>query len=519
MKKTIGKKSLALSVLLALLCTIVFLPACGKKDKDTGPTDGTMDELSAKTIESVLSYLPENAEENHALYVEASSKMEKFYTLEEIALPENITTNTAQPFGLFLYDGKTDSLVPYTTEGVFDENKKTLFFAHGMGRNGRFYNCKGYYENGFNVLCFQWGIFASEDIYSLISDKVWTSDGNHRYRVQDDSWYEGEELHYSVAEIYGAYYYDFLLRHPSYTSKEIIIGGHSYGGMLTTALLSYLTTAFRCRLLDSRYLPDRVLLCDPFFRMSEENVHIRWLGDLVPPSFGSIVALSVEAVAMAKQLGISVALFRSSMIIAAPFEAAFGDFDIGAAKLDEFYSSLLYVYAIANSMLPQEKAHNYGETWPAYTTWEVFDADHPEEYAFSMFNPYHAEYARMGERYDMDYNTTSTVFTDDSLTLQNRENAKLYGFAFCDDNANGVMDERLGRHICGAKVKIAAEDGTVVLDTTTSLNGYFEVNVQPGTYVVEVTAPNGFTCETTRSVVVENNDRFVYSPIAMRKAA
>ena len=312
MKKTIGKKSLALSVLLALLCTIVFLPACGKKDKDTGPTDGTMDELSAKTIESVLSYLPENAEENHALYVEASSKMEKFYTLEEIALPENITTNTAQPFGLFLYNGETDSLVPYTTEGVFDENKKTLFFAHGMGRNGRFYNCKGYYENGFNVLCFQWGIFASEDIYSLISDKVWTSDGNHRYRVQDDSWYEGEELHYSVAEIYGAYYYDFLLRHPSYTSKEIIIGGHSYGGMLTTALLGYLTTAFRCRLLDSRYLPDRVLLCDPFFRMSEENVHIRWLGDLVPPAFGSIVALSVEAVAMAKQLGISVALFRSS---------------------------------------------------------------------------------------------------------------------------------------------------------------------------------------------------------------
>lgn len=515
MKKTnITRKTLVLLLLVTLAATIVFLPACSKQGETPADQTGTLAELNDDVLEKELSYLPEDAEEDRAMYVEASSKMEKLVLPEDLALPADITENTSQPFGLYIFDG--EKTVPYATEGVFDPNKKTLFFAHGMGYNGSFYNCKGYYENGYNVLCFYWGIFASEDIYTYISDKVWTRDGNHRYRLADGSWKEEDTPVFSVAEMYGAFYYDFLSRYPTY-DKEIVIGGHSYGGMLTTALLSYLTTAFRCRFIPSRFLPDRVLLCDPFFRAADGGRHVRWLGDLVPPKKGSLVILAMQAVLTARQLGISVALFRSSTIIAGPFALAFYDLEYGTEQLNKFYDSLLYVLAPANGMLPQEQAHNYGESWPANVTWQVFDSVYPAEYAFSEFNPYHAEYARMGECYAMNYHNTPNIYTDDAMTLQNGVNAKLYGFAFHDANGNGEMDERLDSHIRGAAVRITAEDGTVVYEGTTSLNGYYEAKVQPGVYTIETVAPDGYSCETKRTVTVSDDAWFVFAPTAMRK--
>ena len=478
--------------------------------------EGTLDELHVSAIESVLGY-DDGYNELHRIYLDSSKGMKKLLTREKLNLPEDLLSESNfQPFGLRIYDGS--KYVPIDTPDIFDENKKTLMFAHGMGGNAAWENADTYFNSGYNVLTFFWGSFAREDNLHMpaVCDKVWFYDGNLRYVTEPNGeWNNGENINYSVAEIYAAYYTDLLLSHPDYDSREIIIAGHSYGGMLTTGLLSYLTTAFRSGILPARLLPDRVVLCDPYFMQGITSRHIRWLNNLKNPDYGGIAYLAYETVQTANKLGISVSLIRTNYVVEYPITLAYPNTTVGSEMTKKFNSSVLYVDGPATGMLGVSESHVYGLVWPALNTCELYDSLNPDEYAYGIFNPYHADYARVGETYSLDYNNTPDNLKDDIITLLNPADTKIYGFVYNDVNGNGIMDERITKHISGAQVVIKNSDNEIVYDEPTSLNGYFSYRAKPGEYTVTVTVPENYSLkQNTYKITVNPGDYFKYSPIA-----
>ncbi len=503
------------AALCLLAITTVFFFGCSES-RETNV--GALENLSLSAIESAFSSY-NGEDELHASYVNSSKGLTSLLSLSDIPLPETLTSSdNSLPFGLMLYDG--EKYVPAFTCDAFDENKKSLFFTHGMGYNGSWYNSKGYFDAGYNVFAFFWGAFAGEDNMNaaVVCDKVWFYDGSHRFRTErGGTWNDGSSINHSLVEIYAASYCDFLLAHPDYTSKEITVAGHSYGGMMTFGLLSYLTAAFRSGVLDARLLPDRAIMCDPFLMNGNSSRHVRWLSDMQNPDFGGVAYLAYEGVLAAKSLGISVSLVRTSQFIAMPTVLAYRDLEIGNAMLDKLNSSLLYVDAPATNMLNLSDAHNYGIYWPSYVTEEKFDSSNPTEYAYSPLNPYHADYARMGETYSLNFNKTPYNLKDDEITLDYKGKTKIYGFVFEDENGNGELDERLSKHIVGATVEIKNSSQDVVFTATTSLSGYFEYFALPDVYTLSVTLPSGYSFDKILTLTADEGDYFLPALIPTEK--
>ena len=114
-------------------------------------------------------------------------------------------------------------------------------------------------------------------------------------------------------------------------------------------------------------------------------------------------------------------------------------------------------------------------------------------------------------------NNTPYVLTDDTIALDYKGTTKLYGFVFDDVNGNGELDERLGKHICGAKVDIRNSSGGTVFSATTSLSGYFEYLATPGEYTISVSPPAGYSYDKELTVTVEEGDYFAPVFVATEK--
>lgn len=529
-KKQIPKKKVvyAIVIVLLILCiaAAIVLPFVLPQNVDKTLAGQSSDAI-LKATDFSEKYADAFDSKNLAAFYARRNKMTSLVSVDELDLPETLTAKgNDQEFGLYLYNGTTFVRYNEAQATDVDPNKKTLIHAHGMGRNGNWHNYREFYQKGYNVLCLHWGAFADEsfDAFKYICDKVWTYDSPMRYHSADgEGWIDGTDIHYSMAEIYAAYYLDFLKKFPSVTEKEIVMTGHSYGGMLTSAILSYLTTAFENGLLEAKYLPDRAVLCDPFFVDGEEiTFKIRWLGDSQNDYYGGSIFLSKQALIAAHALGISVALVRTSGLITTAFALAYDIPDISEG-LDSINRELLYIDGDALPMFKMllkiqevpSAAHMYGEVWPAMMTKEVFDSQNENEYAFSVFNPYHANFARAKTTYYLDYNRTPENFDDDFITLsKGPDGKKIYGFAFEDRNKNGVMDERLDSHVMDVTVTLTDASGNKQT-ARTGINGYYEFLVNtPGEYTLSFSAPNGYSLSQKKaSVTVTENSRFLYAPV------
>lgn len=517
--------SIVIVVLILCIAAAIVLPIVLLRKSDK-----TLADLKKETILEQTDFAEEYVDsfdsQNLALFYERRATMSSLVSVNDLNLPETLTAKgNDQEFGLYLYNGTTFVRYNEAQATDVDPNKKTLIHAHGMGKNGNWDNYRGYYEKGYNVLCLHWGAFADEDFgsFKTICDKVWTYNSPMRYHSSDgNGWMDGTDIQYSMAEIYAACYLDFLSKFPSVTEREIVMTGHSYGGMLTTALLSYLTTAFENGLLEAKCLPDRAILCDPFFVDGDEGYNIRWLGDTKNDYYGGSIFLSKQALIAAHALGISVALVRSSGLITTAFAIAYDIPDISEG-LDSINRELLYIDGDALPMFKMllkiqevpSAAHMYGEVWPAMMTKEVFDSQNENEYAFSVFNPYHANFARAKTTYYLDYNRTPENFDDDFITLsKGPDGKKIYGFAFEDRNKNGVMDERLDSHVMDVTVTLTDASGNKQT-ARTGINGYYEFLVNtPGEYTLSFSAPNGYSLSQKKaSVTVTENSRFLYAPV------
>lgn len=491
------RKFIIVLIVVALSFTLIttFL---GCQDENSSSTVGTMSELGYVDTE----------------YVKTLSSIPK---VSELGLPDDVLYNhddSYSRFGLYLYTGTGFASV-LEENFPFDDTKPCIIYIHGMGSNAIMSNYKTLHEQGYNVLAFNWGIFARESNLNMpkVAQKVWFYDGDRRYNDAEDSslWHTCEDFKYSMVECFIAYYTEMLNRFPNYSGSRITISGHSYGGMLLFGVTSYLTTAFKCNLLSAQYLPDQIVYLDPYLmKVSTTSLHIRWLGDIAnPEKDGGITYLATQAVKEARSLGIAQSLFFCGPGVALPAKLQTPDL------YAELSANLIYVDGDATDVCDRNmsESHNYAMKWPFFTTFTHKDLSAPDQIAYSIFNPHEQLYSRAGTNYKLEYNDTKNVYTDDTQASTNIESAKISGFVYLDANANGVKDERIGQHFSGATVKITDKDGNEILSTVTGINGYYELEVGVGEYTVSVTAPDGYSLANSTANVVVTHDKQLFTNV------
>lgn len=484
-----------LLITLTLLTMVGCLIACNETENKEPPKYGTMEEVGYNLDDS---YVP---------------TLTSIPTLDELGLPEFLKTadSGVSRFGLQSYDKASNSWKSFLFDSdfPFDTTLPTIIFIHGMGGNDQLRNYKAIADSGYNMLCFYWGAFSREDNIDMptVAEKLWFYDDNKRYADDERNWHVDENLNYSVIEIMSTFYLELFKRYPNYSGSQISVLGHSYGGMMTFGFVSYITTAFKSGLINASVLPDSIYYLDPYLMpIKNTTKHIRWLGDITNPyDEGGVMLYASRAVKDAKALGISQTFYRSSEGVALPAKLL-------APKLyDEIRNDCLHINAdstyLYSGLDAMSWGHIYAIVWPGYTTWQTTDAfTNDTELGCGLFNPYEQLYSRNGVEYKIDYNNTDKIFDDDEISSVNIQKSKISGFVYVDANANNVMDERIGKHFYGANVTIKDADGNVILNTTTTINGYYEVEVEQGTYTITVTVPEEYSLTENTTSVTVNSD-------------
>ena len=534
---------MAMSLVFAMLCT-----ACAKGAEPSGTPSGR--DKTAGTMADVK---------------QAVDPKKEFPKLDEIYFPEGIFDTG---MGMYIWNDSAKSWVrTNTAEGkaLFRADKPTMIFAHGKGGNATVDRPAYFYARGYNVVSFLWGTFARErdSIWYVIADKIWFREGQRwipDLGSDDDSEnnVEKEDVpNVTVAEIYGAFYYDLFAAFPDYSGSEIRIFGHSYGGMLTGALISYLTASYKNGFLPAYMLPDRVDFLDPYFSFATETLgDVPWLGEEGTPAKGNVNEAIYQAILVCRELGIVVGLDRTFKPVCYPTTLL--EYNVGKEEVTQSYwdfcNNIVYAHMSTDSSKAFGSqsdffsyAHGYGWDWydnfSDGTVLSDTSALVPEE-AYCFFMPYEKMYAKAGIKYLFDVNGTLDPVDDDIVTsfFFNYENdpeyikndafgnpdedpefaeefaagcykskAKIAGFAYVDANGNGVMDERLVGHFHGLGVVVKNAAGEVIYEGKTGLNGYYEAQTDvAGEYTVEFSAPKGYeVARASVTVTVVDTERQV----------
>ena len=512
-------KKTALWIVTIVLCLLTFfaLASCERPTENTG----TLGEQK----------------------IEKDDRVE-FLKLKDIEFPEGMLETG---LGLYIWDPTNKDWVRTdTSEGkaLFRKDKSTFIFAHGMGGNATVDCPDYYYENGYNPLSFKWGAFSDEldESWMLIADKIWYREYGH-WRRSDDTFEEFDLSNASATEIYAAFYYDLFEAFPDYSGSEIIMSGHSYGGMLTGAMTSFICSMYKKGHMPAYMLPDKVVFLDPYFSRAD-LLTVPWLLKEEQPVDGNVNECLYRASNDCKDLGIAVGLIRTSKMVCTTTTMNHFGLDLTGSYW-KFCNNIVYAHINDNWQKEFIKyagmIHGYGWSWfDEYNTGYVLKDSSAtvEEEALCFYMPYEKMFAKSGIKYDFDINETwknieddivtsffctydpyvNDAYTNETETILNNYKegkAKIAGFAYVDNNGNGKMDERIKDHFAGVTVTVKNADGETIYNGKTGNNGYYEVETNiAGEYTVSFTAPKGFTVsaeevkvniqDTQRQVAINN---------------
>lgn len=426
---------------------------------------------------------------------------------EDVYLPKEIFE---EDFGLFLYDAQGNKIRTTQENAPFDINKPVIIFAYDMNYGcevnssglSEYYN--SWQQKGYNVALFQWNQDISDDL-AITQRKIWAS--NPRRKKGGKTVYEyADAPNYSLAQIFVAYYYDFMIN-AGFRGKEIRFGGSSLGAQLITASCDYLLTLEQNDKISKEFLPDRVTLFDAFFTNDASNVYIDWRNKTIG-EHGSI-SLASDTIKLLHSAGIAVEYVRSSCIdeVVIPEEGGtdyFAQIIKDTCFLD-YHSGWLEEESISDIMQGTSNKHCLGQKW--YNL--MLEYPLPNDNSASNFNQYGVSpnvptsytLARMGTVYQM-YENNTLAPSDDKQYSTNAKVPFVAGIAFDDKNANGNYDERLFNRINGIKVELylIEESSERLIGATHTKNGYYEIPIEPiyifntegKEFYIKVEMPSGY---------------------------
>jgi hypothetical protein len=227
---------------------------------------------------------------------------------EMLAYAENVYLNTEKyevlktqgmyilewdPVEKVMNEFKTDT---EEAKDVYDSTKPTIIFVHGWmleeGRYGRYkyiledellnesegvyvedldnegnlYTTKLWLNEGWNVMCFHYNLFADVDNVTM-EDSIYSAENGISFCYPDGSEQsrsENDATEYSISQFFAAEYIRTMANLTVNGEKEIRIGCHSMGGVLTSCGVNILLALVEDGQIAENLLPDRIAYLDTF---------------------------------------------------------------------------------------------------------------------------------------------------------------------------------------------------------------------------------------------------------------
>jgi len=274
------------------------------------------------------------------------------------------TFNTLD-YGLYWF-GNADSwqkAVPNTYNAYYDASKPTIIYIHGwqngssISLNRETFNRKdaggpdldlayAWRQAGYNVGIMYWNQFADEGEVKDAEAKIWTASGPRATRWRNASGVYSNGPTQSVGELL---FQNYKANLAGYTGSNIRIAGHSLGNQMAIVLAKKISDAVSAGTVNSRLLPKRVALLDPFYsNYAKTYLSNKWVGEV-----------SREYVSALKTKGVIFEAYRTSLASTSGFV---GDANPSLMKMTAF-TELKTSYFYQTQQVEKHNAASWHYLW------------------------------------------------------------------------------------------------------------------------------------------------------------
>ena len=206
------------------------------------------------------------------------------------------TFNTLD-YGLYWF-GNADSwqkAVPNSYNAYYDASKPTIIYIHGwqngssQALNRETFNRKdaggpdldlayAWRQAGYNVGIMYWNQFSDEGEVKDAEAKIWSATGPRAMRWRNASGVYTNGPTQSAGDLLFQNYKDNMA---GYTGSNIRIAGHSLGNQMAIVLAKKISDAVTAGTINSKLLPKRVALLDPFYSLyGKSYLSNKWTGQV-----------------------------------------------------------------------------------------------------------------------------------------------------------------------------------------------------------------------------------------------
>lgn len=402
-----------------------------------------------------------------------SQNVLELVTVEDIHIPLALENQ----FGLFFYDLAGNATKSTQKSNAFNNSKPLIIFFN-LSVNNEISSSdeqavfQKWLNAGYNVGSFKCGqVVQNKHLYW--QRKIWSnkeediiysdndSDGNQMFYPQI--------LNYSIAEIFVAYYYDFMTK-SVFVGDQIRFEGLSLGVQTMLAACSYLLALEENRVIDNRFLPDRVTCLNGFFDYDEKNIDNSWLDKPITQN-EDILFHSANIARAVWDRGIAIEYIEMKTN---------GIQETDKEKLLKEVVYLEYIYD-SNQVNEDKTVFDWYNTMLGHNIPLDYSFDRLNQYGVSPKTPTSYIYARIGTHYKLRANDIELEEYNQYST--NARVPFIAGFIFNDKNKNGIYDERLNGRLSGVDVELylLEEDAShrLIGRSKVNSNGYYRFPIEP----------------------------------------
>ena len=209
--------------------------------------------------------------------------------------PDSTFQNLDHGLYWFGYGDSWQKAVPGQSNAYYVASKPTLIYIHGwqngstQKKNRETFNRKdaggpdldlanAWLAAGYNVGVLYWNQFADEGEVKDAEAKIWTASGPRAMRWRNSSGVYSNGPTQSASDLL---FNSYKANLAGYSGSNIRIAGHSLGNQMAIVLTKKISDAVSAGTVNSKLLPKRVALLDPFYSNNAKSyLGNKWVGEV-----------------------------------------------------------------------------------------------------------------------------------------------------------------------------------------------------------------------------------------------